>query len=107
MTEPAGLASMARGMLEAWNRGDVEGVASTYADDGIMRIAGYNSISGTFRGRAAFLEQLGRIGRTGVVRIAEIESVLASEDQVVVFVRAGFADLALFQDHDLIGAADG
>jgi ketosteroid isomerase-like protein len=88
MTEAANLASMARGMLEAWNRGDVEGVASTYANDGIMRIAGHNAISGTFRGRDAFLAQLGRIGQMGVVRIEEIETILASDQHVMVFLRA-------------------
>ena len=88
MSEVADPISLAQRVLAAWNSGDVAAVAATYAGDGVMRIAGDNLISGTFRGRAAFAAQLERIGRAGVVRIEATEAILASARHVMVFLRA-------------------
>src|SRR3712207_5027310 len=89
MSEVADPISLAQRVLAAWNSGDVDAVAATYADDGVMHIAGNNLISGTFRGRAAFAAQLELIGRTGTVRIIEPpEAILASNRHVMAFFRA-------------------
>jgi ketosteroid isomerase-like protein len=88
MTEAADPRSLARRVLAAWTSGDVEGIAATYADDGVMHVAGHNLISGTFRGRADVVAGLERISRTGLVRIEQTEAILASQRHAMVFLRA-------------------
>ena len=81
-------AVMVRRSFEAWNSGrlDVLGeyFGEYFTDDAVLHFAGNNAMSGTYRGRDAVMDALAR-ARRGRVTQSDVESVLASDDHVIVF----------------------
>jgi ketosteroid isomerase-like protein len=92
MSEHIDLAAHARRTFEAFNRGDAEAVAATYAPDAVMHVAGTNPLSGTYRGHAEIAGQQRRqfelLGSTGSARIEPPEAILASDSRAMIFFRA-------------------
>jgi len=83
MTELPIAVAVRRG-FETWNSGRVE-VSSEYLNENVvLHFAGNNAMSGTYRGRDAVMDALAR-ARQGWGAKTEVESVLASNDHVMVF----------------------
>ena len=74
----------ARRCAEAWNSGRLDVFREFLSEDAIMHFAGNNAMSGTYRGRDAVMDALAR-ARRGRVTQSDVESVLASDDHVIVF----------------------
>ena len=87
MTEHPNAVAVRRS-FEAWNSGrlDVLGeyFGEYFTDDAVLHFAGNNAMSGTYRGRDAVMDALAR-ARRGRVTQSDVESVLASDDHVIVF----------------------
>ena len=87
MTEHPNAVTVRR-TFEAWNSGrlDVLGeyFGEYFTDDAVLHFAGNNAMSGTYRGRDAVMDALAR-ARRGRVTQSDVESVLASDDHVIVF----------------------
>src|SRR5215470_6235267 len=73
--------------FDAWNHGQIDTLKSLFTDDAIFRFAGDNSMSGTYRGVDAVVAALLRAWEGGATQ-AEVETVLASDEHVMVFFRA-------------------
>ena len=90
MTEHPNAVAVRRS-FEAWNSGrlDVLGeyFGEYFTDDAVLHFAGNNAMSGTYRGRDAVMDALFR-ARRGRVTQSDVESVLASDDHVIVFFHA-------------------
>ena len=80
-------AAAARGSFEAWNSGRLDVIREYFTGDAILRFAGNNAMSGTYRGRDAVMDALARASQ-GESTHADVESVLASDDHVIVFFHA-------------------
>ena len=89
MTEHPNAVAVRRS-FEAWNSGrlDVLGeyFGEYFTDDAVLHFAGNNAMSGTYRGRDAVMDALARARRGGGTH-SDVESVLASDDHVITFVR--------------------
>ena len=87
MTEHPNAVTVRRS-FEARNSGrlDVLGeyFGEYFTDDAVLHFAGNNAMSGTYRGRDAVMDALAR-ARRGRVTQSDVESVLASDDHVIVF----------------------
>ena len=74
---------MRRGTAAVWTSlGEYFG--EFFTDDAVLHFAGNNAMSGTYRGRDAVMDALAR-ARRGRVTQSDVESVLASDDHVIVF----------------------
>jgi ketosteroid isomerase-like protein len=78
------IAVVLRQSFEAWNSGRVELSSEYFTEDVVLHFAGNNAMSGTYRGRDAVMDALAR-ARHGWGAQTEVESVLASDDHVMVF----------------------
>ena len=74
----------ARRSYAASNSGDLDVIREYFTDDAVLHLAGNNAMSGTYRGRDAVMDALAR-ARRGRVTQSDVESVLASDDHVIVF----------------------
>jgi ketosteroid isomerase-like protein len=83
MTEHPNAATVRRS-FEAWNSGRLDVLGEYITDDAVLHFAGNNAMSGTYRGRDAVMDALAR-ARRGRVTQSDVESVLASDDHVIVF----------------------
>ena len=83
MTEHPNVVTVRRS-FEAWNSGRVDVIREYLSDDAVLHFAGNNAMSGTYRGRDAVMDALFR-ARRGRVTQSDVESVLASDDHVIVF----------------------
>ena len=83
MTEHPNAVAVRRS-FEAWNSGRLDVLGEYSTDDVILHFAGNNAMSGTYRGRDAVMDALAR-ARRGRVTQSDVESVLASDDHVIVF----------------------
>jgi ketosteroid isomerase-like protein len=83
MTEHPNAVTVRRS-FEAWNSGRLDVASEGYSEDAVLHFAGSNAMSGTYRGRDAVVDALGRAIQGGGVH-ADVESVLASDDHVIVF----------------------
>ena len=83
MTEHLNAATVRRG-AEAWNSGDLDVIRESFSDDVVFHFAGTNAMSGTYRGRDAVMDALARAIQGGGLH-PDVESVLASDDHVIVF----------------------
>ena len=83
MTEHPNAVIVRRG-FEAYNSGRLDVLGEYSTDDVILHFAGNNVMSGTYRGRDAVIDALAR-ARRGRVTQSDVESVLASDDHVIVF----------------------
>jgi ketosteroid isomerase-like protein len=79
-------AAAARRSYEAWNSGDLDVIREYFTDDAVLHLAGNNARSGTYRGRDAVMDALAR-DIQGWGPHAEVETILGSDDHVIVFVR--------------------
>jgi len=77
-------AVMVRRSFEAWNSGRLDVIREYLSDDAIMHFAGNNAMSGTYRGRDAVMDALGRASQGWGPRV-EVEALLASDDHVIAF----------------------
>jgi ketosteroid isomerase-like protein len=74
----------ARRCFEAWNTGRLDVLRAAFAENVVLRFAGHNALSGTYRGRDAVMEALARASQGGGPR-AELEALLASDDHVMAY----------------------
>ena len=73
-----------RRSFEAWNSGDLDVIREYFTEDIVLHFAGNNSMSGTYRGQDAVMDALGRASQ-GWGPHAEVETILGSDDHVIVF----------------------
>ena len=77
-------AAAARRSYEAWNSGDLDVIRAYFTDDAVLHLAGNNAMSGTYRGRDAVMDAIDR-DIQGWGPHAEVETILGSDDHVIVF----------------------
>jgi uncharacterized protein len=83
MTEHPNAVTVWRG-FEAWNSGRVDVLREYISEDAVLHFAGNNAMSGTYRGRDAVMDALGRASQ-GWGPHVEVEALLASDDHVIAF----------------------
>jgi ketosteroid isomerase-like protein len=83
MTEHPNAVTVRRS-FEAWNSGRLDVIREYLSDDAVMHFAGNNAMSGTYRGRDAVMDALGRASQGWGPRV-EVEALLASDDHVIAF----------------------
>ena len=86
MTEHPNAVAVRRS-FEAWNSGRLDVIREYFTEDAILHFAGNNAMSGTYRGRDAVMDALARARRGGGTH-SDVESVLASDDHMMVFYHA-------------------
>ena len=86
MTEHPNAVAVRRS-FEAWNSGRLDVIREYFTEDAILHFAGNNAMSGTYRGRDAVMDPLARASQ-GWGTQADVESVLASDDHMMVFYHA-------------------
>ena len=77
-------AVMVRRSFEAWNSGDLDVIREYVTDDAVYHFAGNNAMSGAYRGRDAVMDAIAR-DIQGWGPHAEVETILGSDDHVIVF----------------------
>ena len=88
MTEHPNAVTVRR-IFEAWNSGRLDVIREAYSEDIVFHFAGNNAMSGTYRGRDAVMDAVGRASQ-GWGPQTEVEAVLASDDYILVFFHAIF-----------------
>jgi ketosteroid isomerase-like protein len=83
MTEHPNAVTVRRS-FEAWNSGRVDVIREYLSEDAVLHFAGNNAMSGTYRGRDAVMDALGRASQ-GWGPHVEVEALLASDDHVIAF----------------------
>ena len=86
MTEHANAIAVRRS-FEAWNSGRLDVIREGFAEDAVLHFAGNNAMSGTYRGRDAVMDALGRAVQGWGLQ-TEVEALLASDDHVIAFFHA-------------------
>ena len=86
MTEHPNAVAVRRS-FEAWNSGRLDVIREFVSEDAVLHFAGNNAMSGTYRGRDAVMDALARASQ-GWGTQADVESVLASDDHMMVFYHA-------------------
>ena len=76
-----------RRSFEAWNSGDLDVIREYFTEDIVLHFAGNNAMSGTYRGRDAVMDALGRAVQGWGLQ-TEVEALLASDDHVIAFFHA-------------------
>jgi ketosteroid isomerase-like protein len=80
MTVAADNAALTRSMVEAFQRGDLDTVASSFADDAVWDLPGTSPIAGTYSGPDAIIGFLaGAYERSGGTLRLQVIDILASE----------------------------
>ena len=83
MTEHPNAVAVRQG-FEAWNSGRLDVLREYLSEDAVLHFAGNNAMSGTYRGRDAVMDALGRASQ-GWGPHVELEALLASDDHVIAF----------------------
>ena len=83
MTEHPNAADVQRS-FEAWNSGRLDVIREYLSEDAVLHFAGNNAMSGTYRGRDAVMDALGRASQGWGSR-SDVESVLVSDDHLMIF----------------------
>ena len=83
MTEHLNAVAVLRG-FEAWNSGRLDVIREFVSEDAVLHFAGNNAMRGTYRGRDAVMDALARASQ-GWSTHTEVESVLVSDDHIMVF----------------------
>ena len=83
MTEHLNAVAVLRG-FEAWNSGRLDVIREFVSEDAVLHFAGNNAMSGTYRGRDAVMDALARASQ-GWSTHTDVESVLVSDDHIMVF----------------------
>lgn len=86
MSEHPNVATVGRAFA-AWNTGQIERLKEIFSADAMLRFAGTNRLSGTYRGVDAVVDALLQAWQGGGTQ-AEVESMLASDAHVMVFFHA-------------------
>ena len=86
MTEHPNAVTVRRS-FEAWNSGRLDVIREYLSEDAVMHFAGNNAMSGTYRGRDAVMDALGRAIQGWGLQ-TEVEALLASDDHVIAFFHA-------------------
>ena len=86
MSEHPNVATVGRAFA-AWNSGQIAELKEIFSADAVLRFAGTNRLSGTYRGVDAVVDALLRSQQGGAVQ-ADVEAVLASDAHVMVFFHA-------------------
>ena len=86
MNEHPNVATVSRAFA-AWNTGQIEILREIFSQDAVLRFAGDNAMSGTYRGVDEVVDALLRASRGGGTQ-ADVESLIASDDHVMVFFHA-------------------
>ena len=76
-----------RRSFEAWNSGSLDVIREYFTEDTVLHFAGNNAMSGTYRGVDEVVDAMLR-ARRGWGTQADVESLLASDDYVMVFFHA-------------------
>ena len=76
----------ARRSYAASNSGDLDVIREYFTDDAVLHLAGDNAMSGTYRGRDGVMDAIARASQ-GWGLHSELETLLASDDHVIAFVR--------------------
>ena len=76
----------ARRSYAASNSGDLDVIREYFTDDAVLHLAGNNAMSGTYRGRDGVMDAIARASQ-GWGLHSELETILASDDHVIAFVR--------------------
>ena len=76
----------ARRSYAASNSGDLDVIREYFTDDAVLHLAGDNAMSGTYRGRDTVMDAIARASQ-GWGLHSELETILASDDHVIAFVR--------------------
>lgn len=78
----------ARASLEAFMKGDVEGMAAGLADDAVWHIPGTHRFAGEYTGKDAILGRFQKMSEAGSrVSLDEIHDIVGGEDHVVALVQ--------------------
>ncbi len=79
-----------RGIHAAFDAGDMETLATFFADDTIWHTPGNNPLSGDFHGRDAVFESFAKEFELsdGTYSVAEVHDVLANDEHIVALLRA-------------------
>ena len=83
MTEHPNAVTVRRS-FEAWNSGRLDVIREYLSDDAVLHFAGTNAMSGTYRGRDAVMDALGRASQ-GWGPHVQVQALLASDDHVIAF----------------------
>ena len=70
-----------RRSFEAWTSGSLDVIREYFTEDTVLHFAGNNAMSGTYQGRDAVMDALGRASQ-GWGPQAELEAILASDDHI-------------------------
>ena len=84
MTEHPNAVTVRR-IFEAFNSGNQDVIREAYSEDIVLRFAGNNALSGTHRGRDAVMDTVRAMLEWGPQ--TETETVLASDDHILIFFR--------------------
>jgi uncharacterized protein len=84
MTEHPNAVTVRR-IFEAFNSGNQDVIREAYSEDIVLHFAGNNALSGTYRGRDAVMETVRAMLERGPQ--TEAETVLASDDHILIFFR--------------------
>jgi uncharacterized protein len=84
MTEHPNAVTVQR-IFEAFNSGNQDVIREAYSEDIVLHFAGNNALSGTYRGRDAVMETVRAMLERGPQ--TEAETVLASDDHILIFFR--------------------
>ena len=90
MTEHPNVVTVRRS-FEAWNSGRVDVIREYLSDAAVLHFAGNNAMSGTYRGRDAVMDALGRASQ-GWGPHVEVQALLASDDRVIAFFQGSERD---------------
>ena len=74
----------ARRSYAASNSGDLDVIREYFTDDAVLHLAGNNAMSGAYRGRDAVMDAIAR-DIQGWGPHAEVETILGSDNHVIVF----------------------
>ena len=77
-------AATARRSFEAWTSGRLDVLGEYITDDAVLHLAGNNAMSGAYRGRDAVMDAIAR-DIQGWGPHAEVETILGSDNHVIVF----------------------
>ena len=83
MTEHPNAVTVRRS-FEAWNSGRLDVIREYVSEDAVLHFAGNNAMSGTYQGRDAVMDALGRASQ-GWGPHVEVQALLASDDHVIAF----------------------
>ncbi len=80
--------TLVRSFFDAFARGDLEAVLDAFAEDGLYRVSGDNSLSGTYRGREEIRDVMVELGTLtgGSVRLT-VDDVIGGDGHAVMFGR--------------------